>query len=223
MSDTHSNQPDLQKREVHEPAESQAAASSAAHPASPIAAVDTQKLLELLKNPSASLKLEPTKDWIYGAIGAGAGVIGFVLWTWLYQSAFKARLSLFDVLGGFVLVAPGRLFVIGLFSIALLIGSLTLFGNWQGSRKRDWKEAVAHLGGTQLIFGAGWIASGLIAFLSLQLSMLIGAVLLLINLVMLVGQAEDLHGVSRERRFLYIVYTISCYLLLLYLVFSIFA
>lgn len=234
MSDTHSNQPDLHKKEANEEAESQTAAAAspapaAAAPASPLAAVDGQKLLALLRNPSAAQKLQPQTEWIYGAIGAAAGVIGFVLWNWLFLEAVKAKLGLFQAFGSLFITgvlgiaSPGKFLLLGLFSIALLIGSLTLVGNWQGARKRDWQEAVAYLGGTQLAFGAGWLVSGLLAFVSLQLSTLVGAFLLLVNLVLLVGQAEDAHEVGRERRFLYIVYSLAAYLLLLYLVFSILA
>ncbi|WP_372632085.1 hypothetical protein [Cohnella sp.] len=235
MSDTHSNQPDLHKKEANEEAESQTAAAAsptpaaAAGPASPLAAVDGQKLLALLRNPSAAQKLKPQTEWIYGAIGAAAGVIGFVLWNWLFLEAVKAKLGLFQAFGSLFITgvlgiaSPGKFLLLGLFSIALLIGSLTLVGNWQGARKRDWREAVADLGGTQLAFGAGWLVSGLLAFVSLQLSTLVGAFLLLVNLVLLVGQAEHAHEVGRERRFLYIVYSLAAYLLLLYLVFSILA
>jgi len=235
MSDTHSNQPDLHKKEANEEAESQTAAAAspapaaAAGPASPLAAVDGQKLLALLRNPSAAQKLQPQTEWIYGAIGAAAGVIGFVLWNWLFLEAVKAKLGLFQAFGSLFITgvlgiaSPGKFLLLGLFSIALLIGSLTLVGNWQGARKRDWREAVAHLGGTQLAFGAGWLVSGLLAFVSLQLSTLVGAFLLLVNLVLLVGQAEHAHEVGREHRFLYIVYSLAAYLLLLYLVFSILA
>ncbi len=235
MSDTQSNRPDLHKKPTHEEAESQAAAATdAAAPAgtgsaSDLPGVDPRKLLELLKNPSASLKLQPQTDWIYGAIGAAGGVVGFVIWNWLFQEAIKAKLGIFGALGGLAMggllgvSAPGKFLLLGLFSIALLAGSLTLIGNWQGARKRDWREASAYLGGTQLLFGAAWVVSGLLAFVSLQLSTLLGIFLLLVNLVLLVGLAEDLHAVGRERKFLYIAYSLAAYSLLFYLVVSILA
>ncbi|MFB9277989.1 hypothetical protein [Cohnella cellulosilytica] len=237
MSDTHSNQPDLHKKEAHEEVESQtaaaaatdAAASAAPGPASPLAAMDPKKLAELLKNPTASLQLQPQTDWIYGALGAAAGVVGFVLWNWLFQEAIKTKLGIFGAWGGlaignlFGVSVPAKFLLLGLFSIVLLAGSLTLIGNWRGARKRDWREAAAYLGGTQWLFGAAWIVSGLLAFVSLQLSMLLGLFLLLVNLVLLVGLAQDLHEVGRERKFLYITYSLAAYSLLFYLITSILA
>ncbi len=235
MSDTHSNEPDLRKKEANEPAESQTAAASA-NPAapptvgttSPLAGVDAQKLLTLLRNPTASQSLQPQTEWIYGAIGAASGVIGFALWSWLFREAIKSKLGIFDSIGRLMMTgafggdSTGKALLLGLFSIALLIGSLTLVGNWLGTRKLDWKEAVANLGGTQLAFGAAWLVTGLLSFISLQLSMLLCAFLLLVNLALLVGLAENLHEVRRERKFFFIVYSLAAYLLLMYLVSAIF-
>jgi len=241
MSDSHSNQPDLHKHENHEQAENQAAASSAipsqppqhagneptreAPP--PLSEVEPQKLLELLKNPSAALKLQPEKDWVYGAIGAAAGVLGFFFWVWAFQEAIKSKLDIFSGIGNLFLygmlglATPAKYLILGIFSIALLAATLGAVGNWQGARKRNWMEAVAFQGSTQLLFGAGWLISGVIAFISLQLSMLLGAIVMLINLLLLVSQATELHEVGRDKRFMYFVYSISIYLLLLFLVYSI--
>ncbi|TVX97986.1 hypothetical protein [Cohnella terricola] len=241
MSDSQSNQPDLHKHENHEQAEIQAAASSAvpAQPpqhtgseptreaSSPLSEVKPQKLLELLKNPSEALKLQPQKDWIYGAIGAAAGVVGFFFWIWFFQEAIRGKYDFFAGFGNLfrysvmVLATPGKYLLLGVFSIALLVGTLGAVGNWQGARKRNWMEAVTFQGSTQLLFGAGWILSGVIAFLSLQLSMLLGVIILLISLLLLVSQATDLHEVSREKRFLFFVYSISIYLVLLFLAYVI--
>ncbi|WP_239618288.1 hypothetical protein [Cohnella mopanensis] len=245
MSDQDSNQPKLHKADIQEQGELQTAASATersplppvAAPAtpssnagnstqsSPVGGIDVQKLLALLKNPSSALKLQPLTEWIYGAIGAGVGVIGFFFWIWSIQEELKN--DFFGAIGNLVFLSllgfttPGKYLVIGIFSIALLVGSLTLVGNWIGGRKRSWMEAITFQGSTQLLFGAGWIVSGIVAFLSLQLSMLIGVILLLINLILAVTQAEDLHEVSRDRRFLYIVYSIAAYMFLLFLVYKI--
>jgi len=240
MPDQDSNQPELRKEEIREQGELQTAAAAAegapspatalpnagsVTPSAPANGIDVQKLLELVKNPSAALKLQPLTEWIYGAIGAGVGVIGFFFWIWAIQEELKN--DLFGGFGNLVFLSllgfttPGKYLVIGIFSIALLVGSLTLFGNWLGGAKRSWMEAVTIHGSTQLLFGAGWIVSGVAAFVSLQLSMLIGVILLLINLLLVVTQAEELHQVSRERRFLYIVYSVAAYMFLLFLVYTI--
>ncbi|QJD83983.1 hypothetical protein [Cohnella herbarum] len=242
MSEQDSSQPELRKAEDREPGELQTAASAtegaqvtpvqAAPPSSssqnsPLGGVDFQKLLELAKNPSSSLKLQPLTEWIYGAIGAVVGVLGFFIWIWAIQEEIKNEL--FGGLGNLVFLSllgfttPGKYLVIGIFSIALLVGSLTLIGNLLGAKKRSWMEAVTYQGSTQLLFGAGLIVAGLVAFVSLQLSMLLGVILLLINLLLVVTQAEDLHEVGRERRFLFIVYSIAAYMFLLFLVYSVVA
>lgn len=239
MTDTQSNRPDPLRQDAEERAQAEAAAAAGAIPgeggkasspraerSSPFAEVDGRRLLELLQNPAAALKLQPRKEWIYGAIGAAAGVIGFVVWIGLFQAAVRQAFNAFGGLGNLFLggilgnVSPGRYLLISLLSLAILVGALTLIGNWRGARKRDWLEALSYYGGTQLLFGAVWVAAGLLAFLSLQLSTLIGAIALLINLLLLVGQAVDLHEVGPERKFLYIVYSVSAYALLLFLVLS---
>ncbi|WP_256759925.1 hypothetical protein [Cohnella sp. WQ 127256] len=244
MSEQDSNQQDLHKDEVHEQVEHQTAATategtqappfstsltqSNAAPAassSPLSGIDVQKLLGLIKNPSSALQLQPLTEWIYGAIGAAVGVLGFFFWIWAAQEQLAN--DLFGNIGNLIFLSvisfalPGKSLVIGIFSIALLVGSLTLIGNRLGARKRNWMEAVTYQGSTQLQFGVGWIVCGVVAFLSLQLSMLIGVILLLICLLVVVTQAEDLHEVSRERRFLFIVYSVAAYSFLLFLVYSI--
>lgn len=249
MSEQDSSQPELRKAEDREPGELQTAASAtegaqvppvpvATTPASPsqgspLGGVDVQKLIELMKNPSSSLKLQPVTEWIYGAIGAAVGVVGFFFWVWAIQESFKNQLksSLFGGIdfGNLVLynllgfTSPGKYLVISVFSIVLLAGSLMVIGNRLGARKRSWIETATFQGSTQLLFGAAWIVTGIIAFLSIQLSLLLGAIALLINLLVVLTQAEDLHEVGRDRRFLFIVYSIAAYMLLLFLVYSIVA
>ncbi|XID95671.1 hypothetical protein ACF3MZ_14620 [Paenibacillaceae bacterium WGS1546] len=237
MTDTHSNRPEQLRPDAEERAQAESAAAAGAIPgddggaappterSSPLAEVDGRRLLELLQNPAAALKLQPRKEWIYGAIGAAAGVIGFVVWIGLFQAALRQAFNAFGglgnlFLGGVLGNVSGRGLLISILSLAILVGALTLIGNWRGARKRDWLEALSYYGGTQLLFGAVWVAAGLLAFLSLQLSTLIGAIALLINLLLLVGQAVDLHEVGPERKFLYIVYSVSAYALLLFLVLS---
>lgn len=236
MSEWNPGQESSPEEKVHAQAERQTAAGTTLQDQAPpssaaraIDSIDSQKLLVLLKNPTASLKLQPATEWIYGAAGAAAGVVGFFVWMWFYRLALEREIEGF--FGGLVsiplsavfgLMSPGKFLLIGLFSIVLLVGSLTVIGNWQGARKRTWMEAVTYQGGTQLLFGVGWVVAGVVAFVSFSLSMLIGIAFLLLSLIVLVAQAADLHEISGERKFSFTAMSVGAYMILLYLVYSIF-
>ncbi|MFD0673421.1 hypothetical protein [Cohnella sp. GCM10027633] len=228
-----------------EQAERQTAAASApqqpqgSQPGSnPLASVDTQKLIGLLKNPSASVKLQPATDWIYGAIGAAIGVIGMWFFVWalkekvtpdasdiddLLGGAFSSLLSAFDspFWSFFGAVSPGTYLILSACSIALAAVALTLIGNWVGGRKRSWLEAVTYYGGSQVLFGAGLLVSGIVAFASAELGSLIAALLLAVNLVTLVIQGLALHEVSRDRVFQYVYASVGGFGVALYIVYKV--
>lgn len=227
--------------------ESQTAAASApqqpqAGPSAsnPLSKVDTQKLLVLLKNPSASVRLQPATDWIYGAIGAAIGVIGMWFFVWALKEKITPDTSdidglgdLFGALGSFTrafdspfwsffgAASPGTYLILSICSIALVGVALTLLGNWIGGRKRSWLEAATYYGGSQVLFGAGLLVSGIVAFISAEFGSLLAALLLAVNLVTLVIQGLALHEVSRERVFQYVYSSVGGFGVALYIVYKV--
>lgn len=246
MSEQQTNLENASGAQAHDEARSQTAATTPPQPqggsqANPLANVDTQKLLVLLKNPMASVRLQPATDWIYGVIGAVVGVIGFWFFVWMLKEKITPDFDIGDGLGGalsalssfaysidspfsslFMALSPGKYLILGVVSAALVGVAFTLVGNWIGGRKRSWTEAATYYGGTQLLFGAGLIVAGILALISAKLGALVAALLLAINLVVLVIQALALHEVSRERVFQYAYCSVGGYGVVLYLVYLLF-
>lgn len=245
MSDQHSNLESSPGTQAHEEARNQTAATTPPEPqggqqANPLANVDTQKLLALLKNPTASVRLQPATDWIYGVIGAVVGVIGFWFFVWMLREKITPDVDFGDDLGGvlgalsslagldspfssfFMALQPGEYLVLGVVSAVLVGAAFTLVGNWIGGRKRSWTEAATYYGGSQLLFGAGLIVAGILALISAKLGALVAALLLAINLIVLVIQALSLHEVSRDRVFQYVYSAVGSYGIVLYLAYLIF-
>ena len=205
----------------------------------PLANIDSQKLLSLLKNPTSSVKLQPATDWIYGVIGALVGVIGFWFFVWALKEETTpdfgggdfaealgalASLSVFDspFWGLYGSMGPGKYLILGVCAIALAAVAFTLVGNWIGGRKRSWQEAATYYGGTQVQTGAGLIVSGILVFISAELGALVATLLLVLSLIVLVIQGLALHEVSRERVFSYIYQSVGGFGIATYIVYLIF-
>lgn len=210
-------------------------------PTNPAANIDTQKLLGLLKNPTASVKLQPATDWIYGVIGAAIGVIGFWFFVWALHeettpdtSGVEGLGDLFGALGSLTRafdspfwslygsMGAGKYLILAVCAIALAAVAFTLVGNWIGGRKRSWQEAATYYGGTQVQTGAGLIIAGILVFVSAELGALVATLVLLLSLVVLVIQGLALHEVSRERVFTYVYQSVGGFGIATYIVYLIF-
>ncbi|MFC5531237.1 hypothetical protein [Cohnella yongneupensis] len=248
MSDQNSNLDHTSEAQVHQQAESQTAAAGAPQQpqggaqaaANPLANIDVQKLIGLLKNPTASVRLQPAVDWIYGVIGAAIGVLGFFFFVWALKNETTPDVDAGDLDGLFSALSSittawdspffslfgslksGEYLIVAVCAIVLAGVAFTLVGNWIGGRKRTWTEAATYYGGTQLMFGVGLFVSGIIAFISVELASFLGALLLVVSLLVLVIQALALHEVTRDRVFPYIYQSIGGFGIALYLVYLIF-
>ncbi|WP_172254027.1 hypothetical protein [Saccharibacillus deserti] len=168
-------------------------------------------LLGLLKNPMSALHMHGESDLRYGLMGLAASLIGFMLWAW----SFKRNLvhTMFELMGGgspsewrdayseageqFNIISP--LFVVGLVSLAALIGGAILLGSWLGTHKVSGKESLTKLGSVQLAAGAGFIACALMMFVSMRLGLLLLAVVMLSALALTMFASAQLFRVSAER------------------------
>jgi hypothetical protein len=246
MSEQHSNLEHSPEAQVHHQAESQTAAATppqlqgGPQANNPLANIDAQKLIELLKNPTSSVRLQPAVDWIYGVIGAVIGAIGLFFFVWALKEKITPDLAVNNLgdlgkaLSGlgqaydspffslFTATSTGKYLILAVCAIVLAGVAFTLVGNWIGGRKRTWQEAATYYGGTQVLFGAGLIVSGLIAFISAELASLIAALLLVLSLIVLVIQGLALHEVSRERVFTYLYQSVGGFGVAMYLVYLIF-
>ena len=207
-------------------------------PTNPAANIDGQKLLGLLKNPTASVKLQPATDWIYGVIGAAIGVIGFWFFVWALHEETTPKASglgdLGDLFGSLTRafdspfwslygsMGAGKYLILAVCAIALAAVAFTLVGNWIGGRKRTWQEAATYYGGTQGQTGAGLLIAGILTFISAELGSLVATLFLLLSLVVLVIQGLALHEVSRERVFPYIYQSVGGFGIATYIVYLIF-
>ncbi|HEX7057207.1 MAG TPA: hypothetical protein VF260_08445 [Bacilli bacterium] len=188
----------------------------------PVAARTFEKdvLVKLLKNPFNALELNPEKDLIYGVIGFASSVIGFFIWGW---AQFATLLNAFSAIlgfgGGFPTFSGSgtwgfslRFLLLGAISLAALLTSLWLIGNWCGAVKRSPRETITRLGALQFPFGACFLVAAFAALISLmKISLLIAALTTLVSLLCTVEAAIDCFQVAKDNRFKFIAYGMVVY------------
>lgn len=191
--------------------------------------VDAGRVFSLFKNPERAKELQPDKDFLYGVLGIVASLLGFLIWAWLFNKKISDLLndmfgfgddSIFGLYSASSHVSSkliGKLFLLGIISMAALLASLWLAGNWRGSRKLSAKELITYIGGMQYTFAAGFVITGLFTFVSLRFSYVLLFINLLMALVTTVLSASEISEVPKERRFSYIILGISIYLVLFWL------
>ncbi|MBO7747409.1 hypothetical protein I8J29_24795 [Paenibacillus sp. MWE-103] len=183
---------------------------------------DYRRMLELLRNPQLAEELEPGRDWIYGAAGLAAAMLGFLLWGWMAGTRIEAMLD--GLFGGFAGLADmtgasgairslltGKLFRLALISLVSLFLALWLAGSWLGARRPPLRALLTVIGGSQYLFAVAFVAAGLLAFADLRISFFILAVALLTALATNVAAGMELAGVPRSRRFAFAGCAIAAY------------
>lgn len=179
--------------------------------------LNPRSMLALLRNPSAALALRGAQDLPLGVLGAAASVLGFYIWVLAAQNRIGHALSFFSSLFMGNLLSAGlafRLLVLALLSLISLTVALSAVGNRLGARKRSWIEIVTHQGGSQLMFGTGYLVSAAVAFLSVKLSFALTGGLLILSLLLLAVHALELHEVERGHNFAYISLSVVLYVIL---------
>ncbi|MWC30709.1 hypothetical protein [Paenibacillus sp. MMS18-CY102] len=193
--------------------------------------IDTNVIVDLLKNPQKSLQLQPAKDLIYGVLGIVASLLGFMIWAWIIGKKIDSLLGdmfgglfgglsdfedLTDYSGGSSIgsAITGKLIVLAIISLIALIGSLWALGNWKGERKLTFKDAVTHLGAAQYTFGAGFVLAGLCSFINLRIAFIVLSVNLLTALVTTVMHAIALWQVREDRKLTVVGLSVALYLAL---------
>ncbi|MBP1995995.1 hypothetical protein [Paenibacillus eucommiae] len=197
--------------------------------------VDRNVILRLLKNPLEGMKLSSSTDFGYGVVGIAAAVVGFLVWVLFMGSAMNSMLfGMFGFGGGFGGFADlmetkrsvsaaifGRMFLISLISAASFLAALWFIGLWRGGRRLSIKQFITQIGAMQFVVGAGFVAAGLIALMSIKLSFLVVTVTLLSTLVLSVIAASDMFQIAKERLASFVIFSVAAYLLLVSLLSSI--
>ncbi|WP_442602173.1 hypothetical protein [Paenibacillus sp. KN14-4R] len=183
--------------------------------------IDGNVVLTLLKNPQQGLKLQPSKDLMYGLLGIAASLIGFLIWAFIMQNKIeeffgKTFGNLMMLMGGGRAPSFGsgiawKLFLMGLLSIIAFLGAIYIIGNWIGSKKLSVTEVVVRLGGMQLTTGAGFVVVGLFTLINVSIGMSLMLILLLSTLLWTVMGANQMYEISEDRRISFITLTIALY------------
>lgn len=189
--------------------------------------IDKNVIVRLLKNPLESLNLNGSKDLVYGALGIAAAIIGFLIWTLFVGNrleniimrafGFGGISNIMDLLDRRSSISAaifGKMILISILSSASLLGAIWSIGYWKGGQRLSIKALITHIGAMQYITGAGFILSGILALMSFKLSIFVLLLSLLSSLVLSITGATELFQVAKERRALYMILTISAYLLL---------
>ncbi|MFX3632912.1 MAG: hypothetical protein ACE3L7_02730 [Candidatus Pristimantibacillus sp.] len=185
--------------------------------------VDKNIILRLLKNPFESMALNPSKDLVYGVIGIAAAIIGFLIWALLIggklESIFYGMLGFgglasFGDKGSIATALFGKMFLVAIISNIALLAAIWGIGQWKGDQKQSLKALVTHIGAIHYIAGAGFIIAGILALMSLKLSLLVLLISLLSALMLSIHAAIDLFKVEQNRQALYMILSVSAYLLI---------
>ncbi|MCR8642614.1 hypothetical protein NV379_08050 [Paenibacillus sp. N1-5-1-14] len=181
--------------------------------------IDGNKVLTILKNPQMSLRLDPAKDLTYGVLGIAASIVGFLIWAIIIQNKIEDMLgnsfgSLMMMAGGRISFGSGiawKMFLLGILSLAALLGTVYIIGNWLGTRKLSFIEIAVKIGGMHLTSGAGFVLVGIVSLINMSVGFSLLMILLISALIWTVMGANQLMEVQEERRIAFIGSTIAVY------------
>ncbi|WP_128894974.1 hypothetical protein [Longirhabdus pacifica] len=176
--------------------------------------VDKNKLVDIIRNPIGSLTLTKN-DMVYGIIGIAASVLSFSFLGFAAGNKLGALTLYFYDVNEFLIAM--RFLLLGVISIAALLGMMFLFGNRFGSKKYTWKESLTSLGAIQTVFAAGFLLSGLLGFFAANLSLFILSITCLSALSFTVLFGVKFFSVKENKLFLFVILSITGYLLIVYI------
>lgn len=186
--------------------------------------VDKNIILRLLKNPLESLALNPSKDLVYGVIGIAAAIVGFLIWAIFIGGKLESifygilgfgGLASFGDKGSIATAFIGKMFLVAIISNIALLAAVWGVGQWKGGQRQSFKSLVTHIGAIHYIAGAGFVIAGILALMSIKLSLFVLLISLLSALMLSIHAAINLFKVEQNRQALYIILSISAYLLVM--------
>jgi len=190
--------------------------------------IDIQFILKLIKNPMEALKLDGKKDLLYGLVGIGASLLGYLVWVLVLNSYLKdlfrlifAPLTLLTGGGGGAGLVIGKLILLGILSLVALFVSLWLLSWWQSSERQSIPSLATKLGGMQYTSGVGFIVAALIGLISIKLSFAILLITLISTIVWSIIGMMQLNQVKGEKSFLFITGSVAAYFVIMLVLSSI--
>ncbi|MGF7047060.1 hypothetical protein J2T13_001562 [Paenibacillus sp. DS2015] len=198
--------------------------------------VDLHVLLGILKNPMNALKLNASEGGlVYGLIGLGVSLIGFLLYALaLKQVMINMISSVFGELSGFFdgagsignsfsggiasqLSLGWNALWIGLVSAVALLATYWLVGNAVSKKKMAQLDFITKVGAFQLVFGVVFILSALLAFITFKFSILLMVISLLLALVCTNTIVSQIYGVQGSQQLKLSAIAVSIYALIILL------
>lgn len=185
----------------------------------PAAAVDIQLIIKLLKNPFEALKLDGKKDLLYGLIGMGASLVGYILLVLAVSSYLKGiffnPLAALTGAGSGTGVFIGKMILLGILSLLSLLFSLWLVSLWKGQESQSIQALITKLGAMQYLSGVGFIVAGILAFMTIKLALAIFLITLISTMIFSVQAAFQMYKVKEEFSALYIVSCVGAYFIVM--------
>lgn len=191
----------------------------------PAGAVDIQLIIKLLKNPFEALKLDEKRDILYGLIGIGASLVGYIVLVLMFSNYLKGiflnPLAALTGVGAGMGPFIGKMILLGILSLLSLFVSLWLISWWQGEERQSIQGLITKLGAMQYMSGAGFIIAGLLALMTIKLAFAVLLIVLISTLIFSVQAAFRLYKVKEERSALYIISSVGGYFIVMLILTSI--
>lgn len=175
--------------------------------------IDIQWIRTLLVNPLKCLEMSVQKHLLTGILGIVAVAVGFLLCMLMINLRLSSSGGLFSLLSDVMMSSIFKMFILGLFSQAVLLGAVWLTGNFLSGMQLDVKQILTTLGGVQWLAGGGIVASAVIALIIPAIGIMLLFLFLLIDLVFILVAGIDLYNLSSsdEKKARMIVFTIGGY------------
>ena len=194
-------------------------------PKQQVQAIDFQFILKLIKNPFEALKLDGKKDLLYGLIGIGASLVGYIVIVLALSSYLKGiflnPLAALAGAGSGTGAFIGKMILLGILSLLSLFLSLWLISLWKGQERHSIQDMITKLGAMQYLSGVGFLVAGIIAFMTIKLALAIFLIALISTMIISVQAAFQMYKVKEESSALYIVSSVGAYFIVMLVLTSI--
>ncbi|MGG1555784.1 hypothetical protein [Paenibacillus ferrarius] len=198
--------------------------------------LDTNLLMQVLKNPYAGIRLDEHQGFIYGLIGIAAAILSFYIWAWSLKKQIVSSIA--DTIGGGLgmfggtavksgiksvgkqLPLDSHMLLLGIVSICALIVLIFLVGNWISGTKRSIKDIGTKLGAMQLPFAAIYLILAIVNTISLKASLVLLIITLLIQLNTILLASMQIYEIRQEKSLTFNGIVIGIHLIVIAIVFS---
>jgi len=175
--------------------------------------IDFQRIKTLMLNPLKCLEMSVQNHFLTGILGIAAVAVGFLLCLLMIHLRLSSSGGILSLLSDVMMSSIFKLFILGLFSQAVLLGAVWFIGNVLSGMKLDVKQILTTLGGVQWLAGGGIAASAVITLVIPAIGIMLMFLFLLIDLVFILIAGIDLYNLSAsdEKKARMVVFTIGGY------------